>query len=113
MSFTLAVLVWSAGMFFQWVVCIGMWLVGLVVNFILDSPIFFLPAVMGGVFWATGALSRAREDFRQCSQKFHKLTSILPSGNALVVPIIKMIGLTMGVTIWGVSYMLSGWIIGR
>ena len=29
-----------------------------------------------------------------------------------MVPIIKMIGLTMGLTVWGVTNMLTGWIIG-
>ena len=31
----------------------------------------------------------------------------------MVVPIIKMIGLTMGLTVWGVTNMLSGWFSGR
>ena len=42
------------GVFFQWVLCVGIWLVGLVVNFILDSPVFFLPTVIGGFLWTTG-----------------------------------------------------------
>ncbi len=33
-------------------------------------------------------------------------------GNLAVVPIIKMIGLTMGLTVWGVTNMLTGWVIG-
>ena len=34
-------------------------------------------------------------------------------GNLLVVPVVKMIGLTMGLTVWGVTNMLSGWFQGR
>ena len=30
----------------------------------------------------------------------------------MAVPVIKMIGLTMGLTVWGVTNMLSGWFIG-
>ena len=41
----------------------------------------------------------------------HSLTHSL-TGNALVVPIIKTIGLTMGLTIWGATNMLSGWFTG-
>lgn len=34
------------------------------------------------------------------------------AGNLAVVPIIKMIGMTMGLTVWGVTNMLTGWVIG-
>ncbi len=34
------------------------------------------------------------------------------TGNLLVVPIIKLIGLTMGLTVWGVTNMLAGWFTG-
>ena len=30
----------------------------------------------------------------------------------MVVPIVKMVGLTMGLTVWGVSNMVSGWVSG-
>ena len=30
----------------------------------------------------------------------------------MAVSIIKMIGLTMGLTVWGVTNMLSGWLTG-
>ncbi|XP_003391932.1 PREDICTED: transmembrane protein 144-like [Amphimedon queenslandica] len=74
------------GMFFQWVLCIGIWLVGVVVNLVRYQPPFFYPVFFGGILWT--------------------------SGNALVVPIIKTIGLTMGLTIWGATNMLSGWFTG-
>ena len=31
----------------------------------------------------------------------------------MVVPIIQMIGMTMGLTVWGVTNMLGGWVAGR
>ena len=34
-------------------------------------------------------------------------------GNLLVVPVVKMIGLTMGLTVWGVTNMLNGWFQGK
>ncbi|CAI8041520.1 Transmembrane protein 144, partial [Geodia barretti] len=74
------------GLFFQWMLCIGIWLVGLVVNMILLMPPFFIPSLLGGFLWTTG--------------------------NLMAVSIIKMIGLTMGLTVWGVTNMLSGWFIG-
>jgi glucose uptake protein GlcU len=74
------------GLFFQWMLCIGIWLVGLVVNMILLMPPFFIPSLLGGFLWTTG--------------------------NLMAVSIIKMIGLTMGLTVWGVTNMLSGWFTG-
>ncbi|KAL5460464.1 hypothetical protein EMCRGX_G033915 [Ephydatia muelleri] len=73
------------GFFFQWVLCIGIWLVGLVVNLIRYQPPMFLPSLLGGgLLWTTG--------------------------NILTVSIIKMIGLTMGLTVWGTTNLLGGWI---
>ena len=43
-----------AGLFFQWVLCIGIWLVGLVVNMVRYQPPFFLPTLLGGFLWTTG-----------------------------------------------------------
>ena len=34
--------------------CIGIWLVGLVINFIQQQPPFFYPSVIGGFVWTTG-----------------------------------------------------------
>ena len=42
------------GMFFQWVMCIGVWLTGLAINFARQQPPFFLPVVIGAVCWTTG-----------------------------------------------------------
>lgn len=75
------------GMFFQWMMCIGIWLVGLVINFIQQQPPFFYASVLGGFLWTTG--------------------------NVLCVPVIKTIGLTVGITVWGLSNMFGGWLVGR
>ena len=42
------------GMFFQWMMCIGVWFVGLVINFARQQPPFFSPVIIGAVCWTTG-----------------------------------------------------------
>jgi len=75
------------GLFFQWVLCSGIWVVGMVTNCIVGSPTFYPFAMLGGFLWATG--------------------------NMCVVPIIKTIGLGLGMLLWGSFNMLSGWATGR
>ena len=43
--------------------CIGIWLVGLVVNMIVLMPPFFLPSLLGGFLWTTGETLVAEEAF--------------------------------------------------
>ncbi|XP_041358403.1 transmembrane protein 144-like isoform X2 [Gigantopelta aegis] len=74
------------GMFFQWILCSAILLVGMVLQAIRRST--FYPIVMvGGAVWATG--------------------------NVCVVPIIKTIGLGLGICIWGTFNLLAGWASGR
>nr|XP_026696612.1 transmembrane protein 144 isoform X1 [Ciona intestinalis]XP_026696613.1 transmembrane protein 144 isoform X2 [Ciona intestinalis] len=75
------------GMFFQWVLCAAIWIAGLVTNCITNFPTFYPLAMLGGFLWATG--------------------------NICVVPIIKTIGLGLGMLIWGSFNLLSGWASGR
>ncbi|KAJ8399268.1 hypothetical protein AAFF_G00413060 [Aldrovandia affinis] len=75
------------GMFFQWVLCAAIWVVSLVVNIILKSPTFWPLAMVGGVIWATG--------------------------NITVVPVLKTIGLGLGILIWGSFNLLMGWASSR
>uniref|UniRef100_H2ZNU7 Transmembrane protein 144 n=1 Tax=Ciona savignyi TaxID=51511 RepID=H2ZNU7_CIOSA len=75
------------GMFFQWVLCAAIWIAGLVNNCITNFPTFYPLAMLGGFLWATG--------------------------NICVVPIIKSIGLGIGMLIWGSFNLLSGWASGR
>ncbi|CAJ1059077.1 transmembrane protein 144b [Xyrichtys novacula] len=71
------------GMFFQWVTCAAIWVVAMLGDLMLQSPKFHPFAMIGGFIWATG--------------------------NILVVPIVKAVGLSLGVLIWGSSSLLMGW----
>ncbi|OWF41287.1 transmembrane protein 144-like [Mizuhopecten yessoensis] len=74
------------GMFFQWVMSSAIITTGIVIQLIRRST-FYPLAMVGGVAWATG--------------------------NLTVVPIIKTIGMGLGLCIWGMSNLLSGWATGR
>lgn len=58
-------------MFFQWIVCIGIWLVGLVVNLARNQPPLFLPSIVGGVFWCTGNKHTTLNFFITADEKSH------------------------------------------
>ncbi|KAL8576337.1 hypothetical protein ACOMHN_048904 [Nucella lapillus] len=74
------------GVFFQWILCIGILLTGLVVQTVRQST--FYPIVMlGGVIWSTA--------------------------NMCVVPIFKTLGMGLGMCIWGMFNLLGGWASGR
>ncbi|CAM4496020.1 hypothetical protein PO909_015054 [Leuciscus waleckii] len=75
------------GMFFQWILCAAIWTVSLVVNIILNSPKFWPLVMVGGAIWATG--------------------------NVTVVPIVKTIGLGLGLLIWASFNLLLGWASSR
>ncbi|KAA0722387.1 Transmembrane protein 144 [Triplophysa tibetana] len=75
------------GMFFQWILCAAIWTVSLVVNIILNSPKFWPIVMLGGAIWATG--------------------------NITVVPIVKTIGLGLGLLIWASVNLLMGWASSR
>ncbi|KAM4621922.1 transmembrane protein 144b [Polymixia lowei] len=75
------------GMFFQWVSCAAIWMVAKVGDLMLQSPKFHPLAMLGGVIWATG--------------------------NITAVPIVKAIGLSLGILIWGSSSLLMGWASSR
>ncbi|XP_054648995.1 transmembrane protein 144b isoform X2 [Dunckerocampus dactyliophorus] len=75
------------GMFFQWVNCAAIWVASMVGDLMLQSPKFHPFAMLGGVIWATGSIT--------------------------VVPIVKAIGLGLGILIWGSSSLLIGWATSR
>ncbi|CAB3996141.1 Hypothetical predicted protein [Paramuricea clavata] len=76
------------GVFFQWIVCSGIWTFGLFVHLYNGDERKFYPLVMvGGAIWCTG--------------------------NMCVVPVIKTIGLAMGLLIWGTLNLIAGWATGR
>eukprot|EP00439_Symbiodinium_sp_Y106_P071412 s2555_g12.t2 len=71
------------GMFFQLVLCLGIWFTGLVVLLLRSNPTFYPVAMTGGVLWC--------------------------SGNCLTVYIIKQIGLGPGLVTWGTAALIIGW----
>ena len=75
------------GVFFSWVLCSGIFFVGVVVNFAEGFPQFEPWAMLGGAIWCTG--------------------------NLMSVPTIKLIGLSLGMLLWGTTNMLIGWATGR
>ncbi|XP_074722698.1 transmembrane protein 144 isoform X2 [Strix uralensis] len=77
----------DTGMFFQWILCASIWIVSLVVNLIQNCPRFWPLAMVGGFVWATG--------------------------NVTVVPIVKTIGLALGLLIWASFNLLTGWASSR
>lgn len=74
-------------MFFQWVMCSAIFAVGLMVHAYRGWPTFQPMAMLGGALWTTG--------------------------NVMCVPTIQMIGLGLGMLIWGSANMLMGWAQGR
>mmetsp|Transcript_63845 Transcript_63845/g.134455 ORF Transcript_63845/g.134455 Transcript_63845/m.134455 type:complete len:369 (+) Transcript_63845:29-1135(+) len=74
------------GMFFQFALCIGIWIVGLIVFIIRDAPPFYTFACVGGIIWCTG--------------------------NCCTVFIIQQIGLGPGLVTWGTTAMVIGWLTG-
>lgn len=75
------------GMFFQWVYCSAAMFVGIIIQWIRGCPTFYPLVMLGGALFATG--------------------------NICVVPIVKCIGLGLGLCIWGMLNLLSGWSTGR
>ncbi|XP_071412259.1 transmembrane protein 144 isoform X2 [Pithys albifrons albifrons] len=75
------------GMFFQWILCASIWMVSLVVNLMRNCPRFWPLAMVGGFVWATG--------------------------NVTVVPIVKTVGLALGLLIWASFNLLTGWASSR
>ncbi|XP_067663549.1 transmembrane protein 144-like [Haliotis asinina] len=74
------------GMFFQWVLSNAIIISGVVIQTIRLSR-FYPFAMVGGTIWATG--------------------------NICVVPIVKTIGLGLGICVWGSVQLLVGWANGR
>ena len=75
------------GVFFQFILCTAIWCTGNIVNAVQGFPQFEPVAMLGGFLWATG--------------------------NMMCVPVIKLIGLSMGLLIWGSTNMIMGWCSGQ
>jgi len=107
------------GMYYQWVMCTAIFMVGLVVQLFLflvppdgDVP----PDGIGNTSGLTDAdrLLLGRPDLY--SVKFVPFAAfggaLWATGNTLSVPAINCIGLSMGLLIWGSGNMLMGWATG-
>lgn len=105
------------GMFYQWVMCSGVWLTGLTVQMFL----FAVPPATDGAWTANGEWNATtpieltgRPD--PYSVKFLPMACLggflWATGNTMSVQIINRIGLSMGILIWGSANMLTGWATG-
>mmetsp|Transcript_10472 Transcript_10472/g.11963 ORF Transcript_10472/g.11963 Transcript_10472/m.11963 type:complete len:492 (-) Transcript_10472:162-1637(-) len=75
------------GVFAQFLMNFGRFVVGLIIMFTRTNRWFYWEAAGGGAIWALG--------------------------NALGVPIVQLIGVGLGVSIWGCTNMLLGWASGH
>lgn len=75
------------GMFFQLLVGLGIWSVGLIVHFAQGFPEFYALPMLGGFFWATA--------------------------NLQTVPTIKMLGIGISQTINNLVSLVFGWAYAR
>jgi hypothetical protein len=93
------------GMYYQWVMCAAIWLVGLLIQLILFAA---PPASDEGC--EGGELLCGRPD--PYSVKFVPMAALggalWATGNTLSVPVINSIGLSLGLLIWGSANMLMG-----
>eukprot|EP01062_Namystynia_karyoxenos_P073087 TRINITY_DN69932_c0_g1_i2.p1 TRINITY_DN69932_c0_g1~~TRINITY_DN69932_c0_g1_i2.p1 ORF type:complete len:521 (+),score=144.37 TRINITY_DN69932_c0_g1_i2:65-1564(+) len=71
------------GMFFQLCMCLGIWMTGLVFHLAKGSPAFQPAAMIGGALWCLG--------------------------NAMCPFIIDVIGMGLGLSVWGAVNMVAGW----
>ena len=74
------------GVFFQWVMSVAILIVGLVTYCIQQFPRFYIEAAIGGAIWSLG--------------------------NVCVVPIVKLLGLTVGFLTWSTTTLVVGWATG-
>ncbi|RCN31566.1 hypothetical protein ANCCAN_22642, partial [Ancylostoma caninum] len=75
------------GVFVQWVMSTAILSVGLAIQALEGFPKFQPLAMLGGVFWALG--------------------------NVTAIPIMSVLGLGMGMLIWGATNCITGWAVGR
>lgn len=80
-------------MFFQWVMAIGIWCSGVIINIYRGNPTFHPLAMLGGFFWATGFL--------------FMFSLFILLGNVMTVTIVRLIGLGLGSLIWGLSSLVT------
>lgn len=93
------------GVTVQWIMGSAIFSVGLILNCVEGFPAFYPLAMLSGAIWAFGEF-----------QKFANLIKLLHFwhlGNITAVPIIRCIGMGMGVLLWSASSLVIGWASGR
>ncbi|CAF3094320.1 unnamed protein product [Rotaria sp. Silwood2] len=75
------------GLSFQFFMCCGIWIVGLIIDLFVKSPQFFPLVLIGGILWTTG--------------------------NILSIFVIRINGLGMSMLLWCTTNMLVGWASGH
>eukprot|EP01120_Amphizonella_sp_Union-15-10_P004194 TRINITY_DN14828_c0_g1_i1.p1 TRINITY_DN14828_c0_g1~~TRINITY_DN14828_c0_g1_i1.p1 ORF type:complete len:341 (-),score=29.99 TRINITY_DN14828_c0_g1_i1:33-1055(-) len=75
------------GVFFQWLMCCGIWCSGFVIYAIRSLPPFEALPMLGGFLWCTG--------------------------NMLITPMISLIGLSMALLLLGMANLIMGWCSGH
>ena len=75
------------GLSFQFFMCCGIWLTGLVIDLFVKSPQFYPLVLIGGILWTTG--------------------------NILCLLVIRINGLGMSMLLWCTTNMLIGWASGH
>ena len=73
------------GVFFQWVMSVAILIGGFVTYSIQKFPPFYVGAMIGGCIWSLG--------------------------NLCVVPIVRLVGLSIGLLIWAITCMIVGWAV--
>lgn len=86
------------GMVVQFFLCFGIWVVGFITYCISQFPKFYALPMLGGLFWAVR--NKILTNFRQILIRL-----FLKTGNVNTVPIIKTIGMGLGMLIWNVVSM--------
>jgi hypothetical protein len=91
------------GFFFQFIFCVAVYIVGLIVDLILNNHRFYPLVVIGGI-----------RKFIFIFKYIRVFLGVLWStGNLVIIICIKTCGLGVGMLIWGTSNLLMGWASGR
>ena len=104
------------GMFYQWVMCIGVFLYGTLLQLVLFAhPLGPTLTEMESAITPADVHKATRPD--AFSVKLYPAVflggALWATGNVMAVPVINAIGLGMGLLLWGCTNMLTGWASGR
>jgi hypothetical protein len=98
------------GLYYQWIMSVGIWLAGHVFNLFLDPPPLQPIAMLGGFLWTTGT-APSPPLFQ--TQALPQLVGCWRTGNLMTVPIVRLSGLGLGMLLWGTSRLVRGRLIQR